>query len=597
MILPMFKEKLNNLTTQPGIYQMLDGQGMVIYVGKAKNLKKRVSNYFQKNHQDDKTRVLVANIKDFEVVITETETQALLLENELIKQHKPRYNILLKDAKSYPYIYLSNDKHPRAGFYRGVKKEKYQFFGPYPSAYVVRNSLNLLKKIFKIRQCTNVTYRSRSRPCLEYQIGLCSAPCVGKISDKNYSQDVKMMSLFLSGKGVDTLAEVSKKMQQASKDLDFELAAYYRDQMIGLRTIQEQHSSQTMSDMDVVSIATQEGVHAVEVLFVRSGKQIGQECLFPQHANGKSPEEVLSAFLPLYYLGKDTPKQLLINLKLNDKKVIADALSSKIIDAPQKDKRHFLKIATLTAKENLKQQLISKFTKRAQLEQLQKTLNLKELPNTMECFDISHTMGEATTASCVVFEKGLPRVKKYRQFNIKNITHGDDYAAINQVVFRRYSRLLKDGKAMPDVVFIDGGLGQLNQAIMVMDSIGIESIQLVGVAKGEGRKAGLETLIMVKDGKTQKINLPPHDQALMLINHIRDESHRFAIKNHRQKRGKKRTTSPLESILGVGKLRRAALLNYFGGLQEIQKASQDEIAKVSGISMALADKIVEKFKQ
>ncbi|SMM98230.1 Excinuclease ABC subunit C [uncultured Candidatus Thioglobus sp.] len=597
MILPMFKEKLNNLTTQPGIYQMLDGQGMVIYVGKAKNLKKRVSNYFQKNHQDDKTRVLVANIKDFEVVITETETQALLLENELIKQHKPRYNILLKDAKSYPYIYLSNDKHPRAGFYRGVKKEKYQFFGPYPSAYVVRNSLNLLKKIFKIRQCTNVTYRSRSRPCLEYQIGLCSAPCVGKISDKNYSQDVKMMSLFLSGKGVDTLAEVSKKMQQASKDLDFELAAYYRDQMIGLRTIQEQHSSQTMSDMDVVSIATQEGVHAVEVLFVRSGKQIGQECLFPQHANGKPPEEVLSAFLPLYYLGKDTPKQLLINLKLNDKKVIADALSSKIIDAPQKDKRHFLKIATLTAKENLKQQLISKFTKRAQLEQLQKTLNLKELPNTMECFDISHTMGEATTASCVVFEKGLPRVKKYRQFNIKNITPGDDYAAINQAVFRRYSRLLKDGKAMPDVVFIDGGLGQLNQAIMVMDSIGIESIQLVGVAKGEGRKAGLETLIMVKDGKTQKINLPPHDQALMLINHIRDESHRFAIKNHRQKRGKKRTTSPLESILGVGKLRRTALLNYFGGLQEIQKASQDEIAKVSGISMALADKIVEKFKQ
>ncbi|SMN10535.1 Excinuclease ABC subunit C [uncultured Candidatus Thioglobus sp.] len=592
----MFKEKLNNLTTQSGIYQMLDGQGMVIYVGKAKNLKKRVSSYFNKTHQDNKTKVLVTNIKNFEVVITDTETQALLLENELIKQHKPRYNILLKDAKSYPYIYLSNDKHPRAGFYRGVKKEKYQFFGPYPSAHVVRDSLNLLKKIFKIRQCSNATYRSRSRPCLEYQIGLCSAPCVGKISDKNYTQDVKMMSLFLSGKGADTLAQVSQKMQQASKDLDFKLAAYYRDQMIGLRTIQEQHSSQTMGDMDVVSIATQEGVHAVEVLFVRSGKQIGQECIFPQHANGKPAKEVLSAFLPLYYLGKDTPKQLLLNTKLNDKKLIADALSTQIIDAPQKDKRHFLKIATLTAKENLKQQLISKFTKRAQLEQLQKTLNLKELPNTMECFDISHMMGEATTASCVVFEKGLPRVKKYRQFNIKNITPGDDYAAMNQAVFRRYSRLLKEQKPLPDVVFIDGGLGQLNQAIMVMDSIGIESIQLVGVAKGEGRKAGLETLIMVKDGKTQKINLPPHDQALMLINHIRDESHRFAIKNHRQKRGKKRTTSPLESIAGVGKLRRTALLNYFGGLQEIQKASQDEIAKVGGISMALADKIVKKFK-
>ncbi|CAC9548656.1 Excinuclease ABC subunit C [uncultured Gammaproteobacteria bacterium] len=593
----LIKEKLKNLTTQPGVYQMLDKQGLVIYVGKAKNLKKRVSSYFSKTHQDDKTRVLVINIQNFDVVITDTETQALLLENELIKQHKPRYNILLKDAKSYPYICVSNDKHPRVGFYRGTKNEKYQYFGPYPSAHVVRNSLTLLKKIFKVRQCANATYRSRSRPCLEYQIGLCSAPCVNKISDEDYRQDVKMMRLFLSGKGAQTLDNISQKMQNASKSQDFELAAHLRDQMIGLRTIQEQHSSQTMGNMDVISIATQGGTHAVEILFVRSGKQIGQECIFPQHANGKEAEVVLSAFLPLYYLGKDTPKQLLLSNKLADKKIIASALSTQIIDAPQKDKRHFLKIAALTAKENLKQHLISKFTKRTQLQQLQRTLDLKTLPNTMECFDISHTMGEATVASCVVFEKGLPRVKQYRQFNINNITPGDDYAAMNQAVFRRYSRLLKEQKILPDVVFIDGGLGQLNQAIMVIDSIGIESIQLVGVAKGEGRKAGLETLIMVKDGKTQKINLLPHDQALMLVNHIRDESHRFAIKNHRQKRGKKRTTSILEGISGVGKLRRTALLNYFGGLQEVQKASRDEIAKVEGISQALADKIAEKLKK
>jgi len=420
---------------------------------------------------------------------------------------------------------------------------------------------------------------------------------VGKISDENYEQDVAMMSLFLSGKGKETLDKVSKKMQQASVDLDFELAAHYRDQLIGLRTIQEQHASQSMDDMDVVSIVEKEGVYAVEVLFVRSGKQIGQECLFPKHAKGKPSKEVLSAFLPLYYLGKDTPKQLLLSEKLIDKILIASALSTKIIDTPQKDKRHFLKIATLTAEENLKQHLISRFTKRSQLMQLQKTLNLSSLPNTMECFDISHTMGEATTASCVVFEKGLPKVSKYRQFNIKDITPGDDYAAMNQAVFRRYSRLLKDDKPLPDVVFIDGGLGQLNQAIMVMDSIGIESIQLVGVAKGEGRKAGLETLIMVKEGKTQKINLPPHDQALMLVNHIRDESHRFAIKHHRKKRAKKRQTSPLENIEGIGKLRRTALLNYFGGLQEIQKASCDEIIKVDGISKALADKIVEKLRR
>jgi len=591
------KEKLKNLSQHPGVYQMLDKNQQVIYIGKAKNLKKRVSSYFSKQHSDGKTRALVANIKDFEVIVTGTETQALLLENELIKQYKPRYNILLKDAKSYPYIYITNDKHPRVSFYRGQKNKDYQFFGPYPSAHVVRDSLAILKKIFKVRQCTNSVYRSRSRPCLEYQIGLCTAPCVGKISDENYAYDVAMMSLFLSGKGKETLDKVSDKMQQASIDLDFELAAHYRDQLIGLRTIQEQHSSQSMGDMDVVSIVEKEGIHAVEVLFVRSGKQIGQDCIFPKHAKSKPSKEVLSAFLPLYYLGKDTPKQLLLSEKLIDRTLISSALNTKIIDTPQKDKRHFLKIATLTAEENLKQHLISRFTKRSQLMQLQKTLNLSSLPNTMECFDISHTMGEATTASCVVFEKGLPKISKYRQFNIKDITPGDDYAAMNQAVFRRYSRLLKEDKPLPDVVFIDGGIGQLNQAIMVMDSIGIESIQLVGVAKGEGRKAGLETLIMVKEGKTQKINLPPHDQALTLVNHIRDESHRFAIKHHRKKRAKKRQTSPLESIKGVGKLRRIALLNYFGGLQEIQKASCDEIIKVDGISKALADKIVEKLRR
>lgn len=591
----MIPEKLNNLTSQPGVYQMLNKQGVVIYVGKAKNLKKRVSSYFNKTHQDNKIKALVSSIRDFDVVITDTETQALLLENELIKQCTPKYNILLKDAKSYPYIYISNDKHPRVGFYRGIKDKKYQYFGPYPSAHVVRNSLSLLKKIFKIRQCANATYRSRSRPCLEHQIGLCSAPCVNKISNEDYANDVKMMSLFLSGKGVQILDSISQKMQSASKIQDFELAAHLRDQMIGLRTIQEQHSSQTLGDMDVISIATQDGFHAIEVLFVRSGKHIGQTCIFPKHAKYKTSSVVLSAFLPLYYLGKDTPKQLLLSKRLEDKKLIANALSTQIIDTPQKDKRHFLKIATLTAKENLKQHLSSKFTKHTQLKQLQKVLNLKFLPNIMECFDISHMMGEATIASCVVFEKGLPKVKKYRKFNIGNITAGDDYAAINQVVFRRYSRMLKENRPLPNVVFIDGGLGQLNQAIMVMNSIGIKNIQLVGVAKGEGRKSGLETLIMVKNNQIQKINLHPQDQALMLVNHIRDESHRFAIKNHRQKLNKKRTTSALEGIQGLGKARRTTLLNYFGGLQEIQKASVDEIQKVRGIGPELATKIASKL--
>jgi excinuclease ABC subunit C len=587
------KEKLDNLTQNSGVYQMLDKQGLVIYIGKAKNLKNRVSSYFVKQHESGKTRALVTNISTFEVIVTQTETQALLLEAELIKQHMPRYNILLKDSKSYPYIAISNDKHPRVSFFRGTKQEKHQYFGPYPSAHVVRDSLNLLKKIFKVRQCTNATYRSRSRACLEYQIGLCSAPCVGHINDDDYQQDVKMMSLFLGGKGKQTLEKISKKMQIASVNQEFELAARLRDQLIDLRKIQEQHSSSSTADMDVISAFQQDGVNAIEVLFIRSGKQVGQEFILPKNSNHQSVEVVLCAFLPLYYVGKDTPKQLLVSHKLLDKKIISTALNTHIIDTPSKDKKHYLSIANLTVKENLNQNLLARFRKKSTLVHLQSVLNLKKLPEYMECFDISHMMGEATTASCVVFEKGVPKVSKYRQFDVKNITPGDDYAAMNQVVYRRYSKLLKDNQPLPDLVFIDGGLGQLNQAIMVMDSIGIDEIQLVGVAKGENRKAGLETLITVDNGQVNKINLAPQDPALMLVNHIRDESHRFAIKNHRLKRSKNRTTSPLESIKGVGKLRRSALLNYFGGLEELKQASIGEIQKVNGINLALATKIVE----
>ena len=591
------KIKLKNLTKESGVYKMLDKSGKVIYVGKAKNLKNRVSNYFVKSNQDEKTQLLQKNIDDFSIIITKTETQALLLENDLIKQFKPKYNILLKDSKSYPYIYISNDKHPRLGMFRGKKNKDYHYFGPYPSKYAARDALVLLKKIFKVRQCSNSFYRARSRPCLEYQIGLCSAPCVGKISDERYDQDVELVSLFLNGKSTKLLNQVSKKMKSASTDLDFEAAAKYRDQLISLRTIQEKHSSQFTSDMDVVSILKDAEVHCIEIVFVRSGKQIGNETFFPKNAKKDSCERVLSAFLPLYYLGKNTPKEIVISHKLGDRALLESALSTKIIYKPKIDKKLFLEMATLNAKENLKQRLLLKYTKTKQLEGIQKTLALDSLPEVMECFDISHTMGEATTASCVVFEKGLPKTSEYRQFNIKDITPGDDYAAINQAVFRRYSRLLESKKEMPDIVFIDGGLGQLNQAIMVMNSIGIDSVLLVGVAKGEGRKAGLETLITVENDKVKRISLPPFDPALLLINHIRDESHRFAIKNHRKKRAKKRTQSSLESIKGVGANKRSALLNHFGGIQEIENASVDELQKVVGINYKLATKIRESLKK
>ena len=591
------KIKLKNLTKEPGVYKMLDKSGVVIYVGKAKNLKNRVSNYFISSNHNTKTQLLQKNIDNFSIIITKTETQALLLENELIKQFKPKYNILLKDSKSYPYIYLSNDIHPRLGMYRGKKNKNYQYFGPYPSSHIARDALALLKKIFKVRQCSNSFYRARSRPCLEYQIGLCSAPCVGKISDNKYDQDVNMVSLFLNGKASKLLNQVSQKMKDASIDLDFEAAAKYRDQLIGLRTIQERHGSQFSSDMDVVSIENDANTHCIEVVFVRGGRQVGSETFFPKNVKNDSCEEVLSAFLPLYYLGTKTPKEILLSHKLEDKVILESALSTKLIQSPRVDKKHYLEMATLNAKENLKQHLLLRFTKKKQLEGIQKILSLKTLPKVMECFDISHTMGEATTASCVVFEMGLPKVSSYRQFNIKDITPGDDYAAINQAVYRRYSRLLDSKKTMPNIVFIDGGLGQLNQAIMVMNSIGIDSIMLVGVAKGEGRKAGLETLITVEDEKVKKIKLPPYDPALLLINHIRDESHRFAIKNHRNKRSKKRTTSSLELIKGVGLKKRSALLNYFGGLQEVQNASVDELQKVVGINSKLAIKINQSFKK
>jgi len=584
------------MSKNSGVYKMLDRTGNVIYIGKAKNLKNRVSQYFTQSNNNIKMEALQKNIYDFSVIVTKTETQALLLENDLIKQFKPKYNILLKDAKSYPYIYISNDKHPRLGFYRGKKNKSYEYFGPYPSAHIARDALALLKKIFKVRQCTNSFYRSRSRPCLEYQIGLCSAPCVGKVSDVKYAQDVEMVDLFLNGKSSRLLNQVSKKMKQASINLDFEAAANYRDQLIGLRTIQERHGSQFSSDMDVISITQESNIHCIEIMFVRSGKQIANESVFPKNTKGETCEKVLSAFLPLYYLGKSTPKQIILSHKLEDKVLIASALSTKLIQFPGIDKKHFLEIATLNAKENLKQHLLSSFTKKKQLECIQKTLALPKLPEVMECFDISHTMGEATTASCVVFEKGLPKVSKYRQFNIKDIKPGDDYAAINQAVYRRYSGLLKSNKAMPDIVFIDGGLGQLNQAIMVMNSIGIESIQLVGVAKDRSRKAGLETLITIVNDKVNRINLTPHNPALLLINHIRDESHRFAIKNHRKKRAIKRNTSFLENVEGIGVKKRSALLNYFGGLQEIEKASIDELQKVVGINLKLATKIQETLK-
>jgi excinuclease ABC subunit C len=586
------KEKLSNLTTKNGVYQMFDIDDEIIYIGKAKNLKNRVSSYFNAGRSDNKTIAMVNKIAYFEVIVVETETKALLLENELIKKHKPKYNILLKDSKTYPYIFISNDTHPRIGLYRGLKNKKYKYFGPYPSVGIIRESLALMKKIFKLRECANSVYKSRSRPCLEHQIGLCSAPCVDKISIENYNQDSKNASDFLHGKSTHILKSIEVKMQNCAQNQDFELAAHYRDQMQSLRKIQEQHNSNSDFDIDFVAISKENGTSCVQIIFVRDGRQIGDETIFPKNVSNLKENEVLEVFLPLYYVEQKPPKILVLSNKIDDKQILEKAFKCKILQRIDNDKKHFLNIAKLTAKENLKHYLNKINRVKTQVEYLQKILNMPNLPNHIECFDISHHSGEATIASCVVFKGGAPSKKDYRSFNISGITGGDDFAAMRKAIFKRY----KDNNNIPDLLLVDGGLGQLSQAIMVFDSIGIET-KIVGVAKGENRKAGLETLILKEGDEVKKINLKPDDIGLNLVNRVRDEAHRFAITKHRKKFKKTRNKSILENIEGIGESKRKALLNYFGSADEIKNAGMQELIKVNGINEKIAIKIVDFFSK
>jgi excinuclease ABC subunit C len=585
------KNKLSHLTTQSGVYQMLDNTGTIIYIGKAKNLKNRVRSYFNAGRNNAKTIAMVNNIVDVQVIVVETEIKALLLENELIKKHQPKYNILLKDAKTYPYIFISNDTHPRIGFYRGVKNKKYHYFGPYPSVGVIRESLTLLKKIFKLRECANSVYKSRSRPCLEYQMGLCSAPCVGKISDEDYYQDSKNAQDFLSGKSQAILKTIENTMNYYADKQEFELAAHYRDQMMSLRKIQEKHQANSDVDIDCIAVVKKNGVSCVQLIFVRNGKQIGDETLYPKNTHYLNEAEILERFLPLYYSSQQVSATIVTSHKIANYSLIEQALQCNIAKRIDSNKKHFLDIATLTATENLKHMLMKQSRVVKQLQHLQTVLGMSLLPKHIECFDISHHSGEATIASCVVFKDGVPDKKSYRGFNISGITVGDDFAAMRKAIFKRY----KENENIPDLLLIDGGLGQLNQAIMVFDSLGIHTT-IVGVAKGEGRKAGLETLILKDNEDVKKINLKPDNIALNLVNRVRDEAHRFAISKHRKKFKKTRNTSLLENIEGVGAAKRKALLSYFGSANEVQNAGLNELIKVDGINEKIASKIIAYFQ-
>ncbi|CQI89942.1 excinuclease ABC subunit C [Yersinia rohdei] len=602
------KEFLKTVTSQPGVYRMYDKAGTVIYVGKAKDLKKRLTSYFRAHVASRKTETLVKNIAQIDVTVTHTETEALLLEHNYIKLYQPRYNVLLRDDKSYPLIFLSADKHPRLAIHRGAKHEKGEYFGPFPNSYAVRETLALLQKLFPVRQCENSVYRNRSRPCLQYQIGRCSGPCVaGLISDEEYQRQVDYVRLFLSGKDQQVLTQLIARMEEASQLLHFEDAARIRDQIQAVRRVTEQQFvSGDSEDLDVIGVAFDAGLACVHVLFIRQGKVLGSRSYFPKVPAGTELSEVVQTFVGQFYLqgsqGRTLPGEILLDFILEEKELLASSLSElagrkiQIQSRPRGDRARYLKLARTNASTALVTRLSQQSTIHQRMKELAKILNLDEI-NRMECFDISHTMGEQTVASCVVFDANGPVRSEYRRYNISGITPGDDYAAMSQVLKRRYGKALDD-KKIPDVIFIDGGKGQLSQAFDVFASLNVpwdkQKPLLVGVAKGSDRKAGLETLFLAAEG--EGFSLPPDSPALHLIQHIRDDSHNHAITGHRQRRSKVKNTSALEMIEGVGPKRRQILLKYMGGLQPLLNASVEEIAKVPSISQALAEKIYNALK-
>ncbi|WP_074011967.1 excinuclease ABC subunit UvrC [Candidatus Sodalis sp. SoCistrobi] len=602
------KQFLSTVTSQPGVYSMFDASGTVIYVGKAKDLKKRLASYFRAQVASRKTEALVKSIHHIDVTITHTETEALLLEHNYIKLYQPRYNVLLRDDKSYPFIFLSGDTHPRITSHRGAKHAKGDYFGPFPNGYAVKETLALLQKLFPIRQCEDSVYRNRSRPCLQYQIGRCLGPCVaGLVSDEEYQQQVDYVRLFLSGKDQQVLNQLVERMELASRALNFEDAARARDQIQAVRRVTEkQFVSGDREDLDVIGVAFDAGMACVHVLFIRQGKVLGSRSYFPKVPAGTELAEVVQTFVGQFYLQgsqmRSLPGEILLDFTLPEKTLLAASLSEQagrkiqIQTQPRGDRARYLKLARTNAATALVTKLSQQSTVHQRLVALAELLGIRAV-NRMECFDISHTMGEQTIASCVVFDGNGPVRAEYRRYNIEGITPGDDYAAMDQVLRHRYGKALEE-KKIPDVVIIDGGKGQLGMAKAVFEQLDVpwdtSRVVLLGVAKGVDRKAGLETLFLQPHG--EGMALPPDSPALHVIQHIRDDSHHHAITGHRNKRAKVKNTSALELIEGVGPRRRQSLLKYMGGLQPLRNASVEEIAQVPGISGALAEKIFNALK-
>jgi len=594
-----YKSFLKNLTNSPGVYRMLDSKDEVLYVGKAKDLKRRVSSYFTRS-LNRRIQLMVSRINSIEITVTHTEAEALILENTLIKTLKPRYNILLRDDKSYPYIYLSADPFPRLVFHRGSKTGKGCYFGPYPNAGSMRETMQLLQKLFPVRQCDETFYRNRSRPCLQYQIKRCTAPCVGLVSEKEYASDVRDAVLFLEGKASKVIDKLVQRMEQASEQLEFEQAARFRDQVIRLRKIQKkQYVSGERGDLDIAACAVGAGVASVQLFFIRAGRNLGNKLFFLRCRDDQGEKEILSAFLSQYYIGKQIPAEIILSSRPEGLELLQEVLSKesghkvRIHTSVRSERARWLKMARHNAKLSLDARLASRAGFEARLEALQAVLKLDEVPQRMECFDISHTSGEKTVASCVVFDQQGATKQDYRRFNIKGIIPGDDYAAMEQALMRRYQRIQSGEGKLPDILFIDGGKGQLAAAERVLSELAVTGVTLVGVAKGRSRKAGLEQLFL--SHHKAAIILPEDSPAMHLVQQIRDEAHRFAITGHRQRRDKRGKSSVLEEIDGVGPKRRQRLLKQFGGLQELASAGVEDLQRVEGISRTLAEKIYHRF--
>jgi excinuclease ABC subunit C len=592
-------ELLKSLPHRPGVYRMFDGEGKVLYVGKARDLRKRVSNYFQKSDHEYRIAAMVAQIARVDVTVTRSEGEALLLENNFIKAHEPRYNILYRDDKSYPYICISGDPYPQLRFHRGALDKRHRFFGPFPGAGAVREGIATLQKVFQLRTCENTVFANRSRPCMLHQIQRCTAPCVGRISEAEYREDVEGASLFLRGKGSEVLTRLQAQMEEASTKLEFERAARIRDKIARMQMLQSRQfvESATAGDIDVVGAAIERGLFAVNLVMIRGGRHVGDKTFFPRYADAAAVEgeaEIVPTFLTQHYLERPVPPTIIVP-DVEDHAALAEVLTAQsghkvdIVGNPGGERRVWLTMAQENATFALRQKLAQKATQEDRLTALQEALGLPSSAQRIECFDISHTMGEAATASCVIFDKLAMQSSEYRRFNVTPAQAGDDYAAMREALSRRCARIVSGEYPAPDLLVIDGGKGQVGVAASVLEEQGLHQVPLIGIAKGPERKAGEEDIVF--PDRDAVLNLPSDHPGLHLLQQIRDEAHRFAIQGHRARRAKARTTSALQDIAGIGATRRKALLQHFGGVKGVQAASVEDIARVPGISRALAERI------